>query len=94
MRRIVKMTFRPEEIEHFQTLFQERKHQIEGFEGCLKVDLLQDLDQVNIFFTYSLWESQAHLENYRRSSVFKEIWQLTKALFAEKAVAWSVQEVG
>lgn len=88
--RIVQMQFKPENIPAFETLFAERKQQIRGFEGCRHLELWQDANNPTIFFTYSHWESEAHLNHYRFSEFFKDTWGKTKALFAEKPQAWSV----
>ena len=90
--RIVKMTFRPEEIEIFEQLFNERKALIRHFKGCQHLELWQDGNQANVFFTYSIWESEAHLDHYRFSELFKDTWTKTKALFLEKPQAWSVMQ--
>lgn len=93
MIRIVKMEFDPAQVATFQQLFDERKERIAGFHGCQGVQLLQDIHQPHIFFTYSHWESPDHLEQYRQSDLFKETWRLTKALFGGKPAAWSVDVV-
>lgn len=92
MVRIVKMEFKPECITTFCQLFDERKELIRNFAGCRHLELWQQTDKSNVFFTYSYWESEAHLEHYRYSTLFKETWTLTKALFAQKAEAWSVDQ--
>lgn len=89
--RIVQMTFRDENILAFQQLFEERKHLIRHFDGCQHLELWQDTHAKNIFFTYSIWESETHLDHYRFSELFKDTWAKTKILFAEKAKAWSVE---
>jgi quinol monooxygenase YgiN len=88
--RIVQMTFREEAIDDFRALFDERKQLIRHFEGCRHLELWQDANQPAVFFTYSHWDSEAHLDHYRFSSLFKETWALTKALFAAKPQAWSI----
>lgn len=88
--RIVQMTFREEETQNFLTLFNERKELIRGFEGCNHLELWQDAKQSNIYFTYSIWDSEEHLDHYRFSELFKDTWAKTKALFADKPKAWSV----
>jgi quinol monooxygenase YgiN len=90
MIRIVKMTFRPEEVEKFLTIFDDSSKLIRAFDGCLHLELLRDIKNTNIFFTYSLWESDDHLQAYRNSELFKKVWADTSALFSEKAAAWSV----
>ncbi|MFM6983545.1 MAG: putative quinol monooxygenase [Chitinophagaceae bacterium] len=91
--RIVKMHFRPEETDNFLALFEEVKDKIRSFEGCQGVNLLRDINDTSIMFTYSQWESEAHLNNYRASDLFAETWKDTKAKFAHKAEAWSVEQV-
>ena len=88
--RIVQMTFRPEETNNFTALFEERKAKIRAFAGCTHLELWQDPKQPNIFFTYSNWETEQHLDHYRFSEFFKDTWGRTKAMFAAKPQAWSV----
>jgi quinol monooxygenase YgiN len=84
------MTFRQEAVSDFTALFEERRHTIRGFDGCTHLELWQDANDPNIFFTYSKWDSQTALDHYRFSEFFKDTWGKTKALFAEKPQAWSV----
>ncbi|RDY61957.1 putative quinol monooxygenase [Flagellimonas nanhaiensis] len=88
--RIVKLTFKPENIPSFEQIFEESKEGILAFEGCNLVELYQDLKNPNVFFTYSFWEKESDLENYRNSDFFKGVWGNTKKLFAQKPEAWSV----
>src|ERR1043165_9075992 len=88
--RIVQMTFQPDKVNEFTALFEARKSTIRGFDGCTHLELWQDPKQSNIFFTYSTWLSEAHLDHYRFSDFFKDTWTRTKALFAAKPQAWSV----
>jgi len=90
--RIVQMRFKEESVSAFLELFEERKEFIRHFEGCSHLELWQDAHESNIFFTYSIWESEKRLDHYRFSELFKDTWSKTKALFAEKAKAWSVQQ--
>lgn len=88
--RVVKMTFRPDAIAAFETLFDSRKMLIRNFEGCTHLELWQNADQPNVFFTYSHWQHEAALNAYRNSNFFTDTWQQTKVLFAAKPEAWSV----
>lgn len=90
--RIVKMTFIEEKVSLFQSLFDQHKELIRAFEGVQKLELLRDKHQTNIYFTYSVWENEAQLELYRNSDLFKMVWGQTKALFKDKAQAWSVDK--
>lgn len=91
--RIVKMTFKPEQVDEFKDLFKRHKSEIAGQPGCKKLSLLQDIKHSNVFMTYSWWDSQEDLDNYRDSTTFGVVWPATKILFSEKPEAWSVEEL-
>lgn len=91
--RIVKMGFHEEHIETFLTNFDENKMKIRGFDGCQFLELYRDKTTPSIFFTYSYWESEAHLEAYRHSELFKNVWAKTKPLFNRNPEAWSVDKL-
>ena len=81
MIRIVKMTFQPDKVEEFLANFEQNKQLIRNFDGVQHLALLNDKNQPNIYFTYSIWESEAHLEAYRHSDLFQSVWSKTKPLF-------------
>lgn len=87
--RIVKLRISQDKKEKLISIFKENKHHIIDSKGCIKVELLQDKNKQNIFFTYSHWESEEDLNAYRNSEVFGKIWKATKATFCEPAEAWS-----
>lgn len=88
--RVVKMVFHPESVPDFLTLFEERKERIRGFAGCSYLELWRETDKDHVFFTYSHWKDEAALADYRASELFKDTWFHTKALFSERAAAWSL----
>lgn len=87
------MTFRDNAIEAFKTFFEERKDKIRNFEGCTHLELWQETNDYNIFFTHSYWQSEAALNHYRNSAFFKDTWQQTKQMFSAKAEAWSINQL-
>lgn len=91
--RIVKLTLKRENIASFEQIFEETKDFIQNFEGCLSLELYQDRKQPNIFFTYSQWEKEENLEEYRKSEFFRNVWGKTKLLFEENPEAWSVNRI-
>lgn len=90
--RVVKMTFQPEAIEEFKSIFEASKEKIKTQDGCLYLSMLQDVHQPNIFFTYSYWKAEENLHAYRKSELFGSVWPRTKALFANKPEAWSLHQ--
>jgi heme-degrading monooxygenase HmoA len=84
------MTFAADKVADFQSFFEERKQTIRGFEGCQHLELWQDVNRPEVFFTFSIWDSEQALNHYRFSDFFKDTWTQTKAMFADKPQAWSV----
>ena len=91
--RIVKMKFQLGYQQDFELLFEKVQPVISKFDGCMQVKLLKDANDDCTYFTYSIWQSEKHLNHYRFSEFFKDTWTATKKLFAAKAEAWSLEEV-
>lgn len=90
--RIVKMSFHSRYINDFLEMFDEKKTLIRDSKGCNLLELYQDKNNPEIFFTYSYWNAEQDLENYRHSTLFKETWAQTKTYFNDKPQAWSVDK--
>jgi quinol monooxygenase YgiN len=92
--RIVRMSFKAEQVPAFLQVFRNSEAQIRQQPGCQHLELWQDTDDPRVYCTYSHWESVEALNAYRRSGLFGQVWPATKALFAAPAQAFSVQTVG
>lgn len=82
--RIVTMTFVPDQVADFLTLFDERSESIRAFPGCEALDLVRDTSSPNVMSTISIWSSEEALEEYRRSEIFRSTWEETKTMFADR----------
>ncbi len=91
--RIVKLSFKESEIETFKKIFDNVNELIRDQKGCSKLELYQDKNNPSVFFTYSYWESETDLNNYRESELFIQTWKKTKVLFNAKPEAWSVNKL-
>ncbi len=91
--RQVKLTFQSERVPEFLELFGSVENNIKKIPGCLKLDLYQDINNHHIFFTFSIWNSEADLELYRNSPLFQSIWNKTKVFFSAKAEAISLVKI-
>lgn len=91
--RIVKMSFHEENIPKFLENFELMKSHIRNAPGNRFLELYQDKNNPGIMFTYSYWETEEDLENYRKSDLFDEVWTFTKKLFNDKPEAWSVDKL-
>ena len=93
IKRIVKLEIDPKKKDEFISFFETINKQIIDFEGCVSVNLLLDIHSHHIVFTYSTWESEKHLDEYRNSMFFRDNWRKVKRLFVNKPHAWSVKEI-
>ena len=91
--RLVKMTFETDRIEEFLEIFDSSKDKIRTFSGCNQLELYRDKTDPTVFFTYSVWDSETHLDRYRNSELFKNVWPKTRALFSSPPQAWSVDKI-
>ena len=87
------MSIIEDKIEEFLSNFNQNKNKIRNFKGCQFLELYQDKNDDNIFFTYSYWNLEEDLENYRKSDFFQNVWSKTKILFNETPQAWSVNKI-
>ena len=93
IKRIVKMTFRPDSWADFLDIFEKSCERIRASEGCHHLELVQDVNSPEIFFTLSIWEDEESLNGYRNSELFAATWEKTKALFGDRPSAWSTNVV-
>ena len=89
--RIVKLQFKEEKINDFLMHFETVKWKVASFPGCKGMKLLQDIKNPCIIMTYSIWDNEEALENYKNSNLFTTIWLSIKIWFDAKAEAWSLQ---
>lgn len=87
--RIVKLHVSEDKLNDFLEVFNKNKELIRTFEGCQHLELLFDVNQKNIVFTYSIWKDEQAIENYRTSELFNKIWNTVKPMFCGKPEAWS-----
>ena len=90
--RIVRMHFKESGVEEFLAVFDRHKRDIRNFDGCSHLELLKDTDMPNTYATYSYWRDATALESYRQSALFESVWGKTKALFAARPQAFSLEK--
>ena len=86
------MTFEEEKVGDFLQIFEDSKKKIRAFEGCLHLELMKDFNATNVFYTYSHWEGEEQLDEYRHSELFESTWAKTKQLFADRPMAFSMKK--
>ena len=89
--RFVKLEIQNQYIADFKKLTSEEKEDIMAFEGCSFLEILQDVNNKELFFSHSHWQSEEALNKYRDSAFFKGNWKQVKQWFAAKPEAWSLE---
>lgn len=87
--RVVQMTFHPDSVDSFLELFDLSAEKIRAVPGCHHLELWQDSHFKNILSTYSLWEDEDSLNDYRKSALFISTWARAKSMFAAPPLARS-----
>lgn len=90
---IVKMRVKPACSVDFQKLAQAMSDEIRTTDGCSHFDLFNDKKNKSIFFAYSIWASEKHLEKYRKSVFNQTLWPKVKEFLAARPVAWTVENI-
>ncbi|MBX7225758.1 MAG: antibiotic biosynthesis monooxygenase [Chitinophagales bacterium] len=91
--RIVKMTLEEDKVEGFITGFDAFKEKIRAQPGCQYLEVLRDKNHSGIVFTYSEWDSEEHLNDYRTTELFQSAWGIAKPHFTAKPEAWSCHKI-
>ena len=91
--RIVRLPIDPEKMDEFMSIFERIKNEINDQPGCRSLRIFKQQDDSGALFTYSTWDNESDLHNYRNSELFKSTWPAVKLLFTEKAQAWTLSEL-
>lgn len=87
------MTFTESTRDEFKDFSKSIQDTIRSFDGCEHLDIYQDINNKSVFFSYSYWKSEDHLNSYRYSDWFKKTWAKTREWFGDKPEAWSVEKL-
>jgi len=87
--RIVELSIQEDKIAIAKNLLADVAPKVRNSPGCTHLRILMDIHDSGHVTTYSHWNSEADLNAYRKSEVFKSFWSQIKPLFAVPAKAWS-----
>jgi len=88
--RIVMLNFQPDKVDEFLEIFSQNKQVLAKNDGCIRLEIFKSTNDTDTYVTISNWQSEEHLEMYRQSELFKDIWSKVKPLFNNKAQAWTL----
>jgi quinol monooxygenase YgiN len=88
--RIVMLNFQPDRVDEFLEIFNQNKQVLAKSDGCIRLEIFKSTGHTDTYVTISNWQSEEHLEMYRQSELFKEIWSKVKPFFNNKAQVWTL----
>ncbi len=92
--RILKLNLKPERISDFIRYAELVLPKVLQMPGCKNVDLLQDKNDESTWFIYTIWESEASLNKYRKSEINIGFIRKLKEWLARDFQAWMVENMG
>ncbi len=93
IRRIVKLSFHIEKVEEIHRFLKGKVDSIRAVDGCEYLEIVQDRKNKGLIFTLSHWQSEDHLNAYRKSEVFGGVWPILKASFNAPPEAYSTDQI-
>jgi quinol monooxygenase YgiN len=93
IKRLVRLPLKPQMGSAFEAIFIEKNKGIIQFDGCISVEMWRDIKEPDTYWTVSEWVSEEALNNYRASDFFGDVWPKVKTMLAEKAQAWSLEQM-
>ena len=87
------LNFQPDKVDEFLEIFNQNKQVLAKSDGCIRLEIFKSTNDTDTYVTISNWQSEEHLEMYRQSELFKDIWSKVKPLFNNKAEAWTLNTV-
>ena len=91
--RIIKITIDPVNTDDFRQFITLMKDNFSTIGGCQHIDILNDKEDKNIFFMYTIWETEAMLNKYRKSELNKTFWNKLNQWSIKEPQAWTVENV-
>jgi quinol monooxygenase YgiN len=83
----------PDKIEPFKRFMGILSEEKQKMEGCVHHDFFSDKQYVNVYYSYTIWESQTYLKKYKKNPLFKEVTKTLTSLCLAEPHAWTVENV-
>lgn len=89
--RVVHMHLQKEFLAEASEFLKSYAPNVRSFVGCEFLEI--SIEENGLVVTYSYWQDSASLEQYRRSTMFRQFWAQVKTWFSEPARAHSFQSL-
>lgn len=93
IKRIVRLHFKGASIQIIKNFLKIKVEGIRSVDGCSHLEIWQDINDPSIMFSYSYWDSEDHLNTYRKSEFFGTVWPFLKSHFQAPPLVSSFEVV-
>ncbi|MCK5822505.1 MAG: antibiotic biosynthesis monooxygenase [Bacteroidales bacterium] len=91
--RIIKFKIDTVNTDEFKQFFTLRKNDFSKIEGCKNMEILNDKEDKDVYFMYTIWETEFKLNKYRKSELNKTLWTKLNVWSVKEPQAWTVENV-
>lgn len=91
--RVVKMKVESKKIEAFELFMNNLHDEKLKIPGCLHFDFFHEKRNINVYYTYTIWENEKYFKQYKKLDLFKEVVSTLKSLCLEEPQAWTIENV-
>lgn len=91
--RIVKMEVDDTRIDFFENFMNNLSEEKLTLEGCLHHDFFCEKDNRNMYYSYTIWQSEKFLNKYKKTDLFKEVTRTLRHICIKEPIAWTVENV-
>lgn len=86
------MHIKTKDIVKFRDTFTNYQSQIKDFKGCMQHDIFCDKEKEEIYYSYTIWDSEKNLNKYRKSTLLKEINTNIIQYCSKDPQAWTIDK--
>ena len=91
--RVVKMKVNNDKISSFRQFMEDMQYIKQNLEGCVHYDFFNEKKNVNVYYSYTIWEDIKYLRKYKKSELYKEEMLNLKKFCIEEPKAWTIENV-
>ncbi len=87
------MTLKEAHVDSFKKRIPIISIEVRRVSGCMHNDIFRDKNKDNVFYSYTIWNSEEDIEKYLNSQYYKEIWNDLWDYFKIEPQAWKIDNI-
>jgi quinol monooxygenase YgiN len=91
--RIIKFKIDPVNTDDFKQFIALIRKDFSSIKGCKNIEILNDKEDKDVYFMYTIWETESMLNKYRKSELNKTLWTNLNQWSVKEPQAWTVENV-